>query len=556
MRRLLMLTAALLAAVVVFALATLPPIPAASHGAVDSGLARRTWPGAFHVHSSRSDGAESKPSIASAAARAGLRFVVFTEHGDGTTAPDPPAYVDGVLCIDGVEISTNGGHYVALNLRATPYRLGGEAAAVVEDVRRFGGFGIAAHPDSLKAALVWSDWSAPINGLEWLNADSEWRDESRVRLTRTFLSYLVRPGPALASLLDRPSTTLRRWDGLTTGRPVVAVAGHDAHGWIGGRQEGSAPGVRGVPSYEAAFRSFSLQAILASAATGDAATDARRVIDAIRSGGVFTAIDAVASPALLDFRAQRGAEIAAMGQVIPGGDGAVTFTAQATLPEGGEIVLLRNGVEVARGRDRALTATAVQSGAYRVEILSPSAPGTPPVPWVVSNPIYAFAPRPAQPPAPAPSPLATLDALDWRIEKDAGSSGAIVEGPDETRFEYRLKAGDEDSQYVALVADVAGVPPEANALMLRLRSSKPDRVLVQLRSAAHGGARLIASVFVSPDIAEVVVPLSSFRVGERDQARFELQEASSLLIVADLTNHVAGASGDVAVSGVRLARVP
>ena len=34
-------------------------------------------------------------------------------------------------------------------------------------------------PVSPRPELAWSDWSAPIDGLEWLNADSEWRDEGR-----------------------------------------------------------------------------------------------------------------------------------------------------------------------------------------------------------------------------------------------------------------------------------------------------------------------------------------------------------------------------------------
>ena len=92
--------------------------------------------------------------------RAGLQFVILTDHGDGTE-PAPPAYVDGVLCIDGVEISTNGGHYVALGMSPAPYPLGGEPVAVVEDVARLGGFGIAAHPDSPKPSLAWTDWDVP-----------------------------------------------------------------------------------------------------------------------------------------------------------------------------------------------------------------------------------------------------------------------------------------------------------------------------------------------------------------------------------------------------------
>jgi len=555
MRRLLLSTAAVLAAVLVFTLLTLPSVPAATSGTIDAELERRTWPGAFHVHSSRSDGAESKAAIAAAARRAGLRFVVFTEHGDGTREPDPAAFIDGVLCIDAVEISTNEGHYVALDLPATPYRLGGEADAVVEDVRRFGGFGVAAHPDSLKPQLLWTNWDAPVDGLEWLNADSEWRDESRVRLARTLFSYFLRPGPALASLLDRPSRTLARWDAMTARRRVVGVAGHDAHGWIAGRQDGSTPGVKGLPSYEAAFRSFALRAILPAAPGGEATADARSVLRAIRGGSVFTAIDAVAAPSLLDFRAQRGNTTAAMGESLPESGGPITFTARASVPDGADIVLLRNGAEVARARDRTMSATSAQAGAYRVEIHAPHAPGTPPVPWVVSNPIYVFATPPVEPPSPEPLPIATLSGLAWRIEKDTSSSGAIVTGPSHARLDYRLKAGEETSQYVAMVADVSSLPPDADAIVLRLRSSKPDRVLVQMRSAVHGGARQIASVFVSAEERRVVLAVRGFRPAERNQARFDLHEASSLLIVADLTNHLPGASGDLEVSEVALVRI-
>ena len=93
----------------------------------------RTVAGAFHVHTNRSDGGSSPNEIARAAKGAGLQFVIFTDHGDGTRVPDPPQYRSGVLTFDGVEISTNGGHYIAVGLAETPYPLGGEAYSVVEE---------------------------------------------------------------------------------------------------------------------------------------------------------------------------------------------------------------------------------------------------------------------------------------------------------------------------------------------------------------------------------------------------------------------------------------
>src|SRR5687767_5496223 len=77
--------------------------------------------GAFHIHSNRSDGSGSVDAIAAAAARAGLQFIILTDHGDGTRPPDAPAYRDGVLTIDGVELNTTAGHYAAIGLPAAPY---------------------------------------------------------------------------------------------------------------------------------------------------------------------------------------------------------------------------------------------------------------------------------------------------------------------------------------------------------------------------------------------------------------------------------------------------
>lgn len=62
----------------------------------------------IHVHTRRSDGAGTIDDVAAAAARAGLQFVILSDHGDGTGMREPPSYRSGVLCIDAVEIRTSG----------------------------------------------------------------------------------------------------------------------------------------------------------------------------------------------------------------------------------------------------------------------------------------------------------------------------------------------------------------------------------------------------------------------------------------------------------------
>src|ERR1700736_338986 len=171
MKRLAVATAVLAAALVIAVAVAIPPAQLRlANPSPDGSVA-----GILHIHTSRSDGQSSPEAIAAAAARAGLKFVVFTDHGDGTRKPDPPQYRSGVLCLDGVEVSTTGGHYVALDMPASPYPLAGEPRDVVEDVRRLGGFGIAAHPDSPKAQLKWRDWTTTFDGIELLNPDTAWR---------------------------------------------------------------------------------------------------------------------------------------------------------------------------------------------------------------------------------------------------------------------------------------------------------------------------------------------------------------------------------------------
>jgi hypothetical protein len=555
-RRALNVTAALVAAVFLFWLAILPPAPAVSTGALDSSLRQRTIAGAVHVHSTRSDGTADRDAIAAAAARAGLRFVVITDHGDATRAPDVPAYLHGVLMVDAVEISTNQGHYVALDVGRAPYPLGGEAATVVEDVRRLGGVGFAAHPYSGKPELQWTDWDSPIDGLEWLNFDSEWRDEPIRRLLLAALAYPLRKGPALATLLDRPSATLARWDGLASRRRLIGIAGHDAHGGWGRRtEEGGGYGVPGIPSYEASFRTFAVRAVLNSPPSGDAQRDWRLLSEAIRAGRTFTAIDAVAGPAWIDYRATVNGVDVRMGEshlfAVP-----AELVCRATIPEGARMRLLKDGVEVASASSNELRFAPTEAGSYRVEVSAPRAPGSPPAPWIVTNPIYLTLPARAAEPTPRQpefSPLLALD-LPGHIEKHPSSSGRASLTAGHHQVDYELSSGARVSQFVALSIDLPPSLPEFDAVSFEARSVAPMRVSVQLRFNSAQGARWGRSVYVSNVASRFVLGVDSLRPLDGNPSRPPARSASSLLFVVDLTNAAPGAKGQFEITNLALGR--
>ena len=235
--------------------------------------------------------------VTRATAAAGLQFVIVTDHGDGTRAPDLPDYRNGVLYIDAVEISTQDGHVVALDLPKTPYPLAGEGRDVVDDIHRLGGFAIAAHPGSAKPELRWTAWDAPVDGIEWLNADSEWRDERPWTLARALddLSVSTATGAGAAARSSRAGHS-------SLGR-ALSTASCRRH------RRGRCACARGYPPRSASrttapARCISRRMPLPSASsrshcptsslTGVAAADARRVLDAIRAGAVYSTIDALA----------------------------------------------------------------------------------------------------------------------------------------------------------------------------------------------------------------------------------------------------------------------
>jgi hypothetical protein len=516
--------------------------------------------GAFHIHTVRSDGTGTMEDVAAAAARAGLAFIIVTDHGDAMREPDSPAYRSGVLCIDAVEISTSGGHVVALGLPASSYPLAGEPRDVVADIHRLGGMAVAAHPGSAKPALQWVDWSAPVDGLEWLNADSEWRDEGTFALARALLTYPLRRTATLGALLDRPASVLGRWDDLLSRHRVVGLAAADAHARLA-LEDDAYGGSRAlhVPSYEQMFRAFSI-ALPGASMTGDAATDASAVIAAIRGGRVFSVIDAIATPASVAFAATAGTVSAMQGGSLPGGMPAM-FTVETNAPENADIALIRGGQQIARAIGRTLQHTTNgEPGAYRVEVTLPNSAGNPPVPWIVSNPIYVGefpSDAPARPVLTVMGPplYANGPANGWEIERSARAQAALdvanSEQGTELVLRYALGGMRSESPYVAL-RRTAGAATGYAGLTFVARASSPARVSIQLRTTA--GQRWARSVYLDESSRDLTVFFDEMTPMGGTRGALPLDSVQDLLIVIDSVNTAPGSSGRIWIDDVAFAR--
>lgn len=524
--------------------------------------------GSMHVHTTRSDGSGTADEVAAAAARAGLRFVILTDHHDASSEPSRPYYRYGVLMIEAVEISTDQGHVVALGLPKAPYPLAGEARDVLDDIARLGGFSIAAHPESRKADLRWSEWTTALDGVEWLNGDSEWRDESAATLMGLAATYLLRGPETVARLLDRPDDVMRRWDELSARRRVVAVAGADAHARIGlrsGEPDDTALGVH-LPSYEAMFRAFSIS-LPGTTLTGDGPADGRSVIDAIRNGHVYSSVDALAAPAVMAFGGSGSGSAFTMGDRLPKTERELELIVESNAPEDARVVLFKDGKEL-RSEDGGRLRQNVDGAraVYRAEIHLSGAPGQPPVPWVVSNPIYVGFDREERPQDrhPAASRFTTIyengPASTWTVEASPRSKSAfdVTPGPGGTQLSLRWGLGGtlSESPYVALAVPAGTTVGAQDRVRFTARADRPTRVSVQLRSPTSGdGERWHRSVYLDESPRDITVHFDDMRPrGRTSQERPNLATVNTLLFVIDTVNAKPGGSGQVWIDDVRYGR--
>ncbi|MEN9798915.1 MAG: hypothetical protein RL653_2611 [Pseudomonadota bacterium] len=325
--------------------------------------------GAWHVHSTASDGRGTEAEIAAAAAEAGLAFVVLTDHNP--TSLPPPRFESGVLLLSGAELSTPVGHLAQLGAKALAPAGPGERPAL--RVQQAGGMTVLAHPVQQKRP--WTDWDeaeTAAAGLELYSADSMFRDAQRSPLSLLVPAvgaFLAKPAHAFAVVsLPQEETTARLLQ-LARSRPRVALCAHDAHG---------------LPPYGDEFRALSMVLPPAFSMPADPEDAARAVRSTLERGEAYCAFTALGGA---DGFALRG--LGPARTVQPGARVQVQLPqpapASVRLQVWGEARLLEDG----------RTVEATGPGAFQVEAWAEGPgllSGTAWRPWLVPSPVRVQAP--------------------------------------------------------------------------------------------------------------------------------------------------------------------
>lgn len=194
---------------------------------------RHIYPGAMHIHTTYSDGTGTIKEVASAAKKAGLNWIIITDHNNLTGLKNnEEGWYDGVAVIIGEEITPeNSDHYLALGIteEISPdigYK------DYIKQVNEQGGIGFVAHPDesltrkNKARPLRWTDWNVRgFTGIEIWNHLSDLVDNYDPK--KALLWFLRRN----VMLSGPTSKVLSWWDSLNmeTDEIISAVGGTDIH---------------------------------------------------------------------------------------------------------------------------------------------------------------------------------------------------------------------------------------------------------------------------------------------------------------------------------------
>jgi hypothetical protein len=174
------------------------------------GTGRRWYRGDLHLHTVHSDGRRTLRQMAVAARAAGLDFMVSTEHNTSSASLSWGRHAsDDLLVVNGEEVTTREGHWLAVGLPAGTwidwrYRaVDRQLPRFLSQVRDVGGMAVVAHPSVPIPATGWSQ-----GPLHQADAVEVWN------------------GPWT---LDDDATLTRWHDLLATGTFVPAVGASDSH---------------------------------------------------------------------------------------------------------------------------------------------------------------------------------------------------------------------------------------------------------------------------------------------------------------------------------------
>jgi hypothetical protein len=487
---------------------------------------RYLW-GAFHVHSTMSDGLLSLDEIARAAKAARVSFILLSDHG----APNPEAAtlartIDGVRFIGGSEVGIPDGHLIVSDVRDVPrYHMPPYPPDAVRDAHDWGGIAVVTYPED--PVQQWRYWASDFtpDGIEIINVTSYFRASS----LRQKLSW------AVFSLFNRyyyihgfepPTYALKRWDELLERGHVNAFYANNAHGGFPLTETRTVS----VPSYETALGYVGL------------GIDPRyrdRPMQAIRRGDFFAVVRAAGEPERFEIT-ESGGEVRVDLE-------AARYRARVDLK--------RNGVVVASTESGSIRYAAKQ-GVYRAEVYLLDHPLlADDVPWILSNAIFVgMEPTPTAPKRLECDSIDEIQLGELHVEKDDESQASLeTEASGGLGLSYHLSQSTPEKvdRWVALALrkklDLSGY----KGIYMQARAPERMRYWVEVRAGDDGH---YASVELDPAGSASAVPWERFYPTVGDRRAVPLADIDALFVAVNTSSSRTGFSSRLTLSKLGFCR--
>lgn len=348
-------------------------------------MALHTYPGNIHIHSTYSDGSDSIKQIAAHAERAGLSYIIITDHETLAGIAEEGLH-SNVVTLVGVEINRPHSHYLAFGLTETPVPDPENPQTVIDAVRSAGGLGFIAHPFEKGSRFIekgkaypWRYWPVfGFTGMEIWNYSSHWRGRHPSLLRTIYHFFLNRKG----AMDSPPPEILQLWDCYNqSGHRVVGIGGSDAHafsyrfGFI----------LIKIFTYRYIFNTINTYVVLEEQLSSDFSKAKKQILGALAEGRCYVSFDSLAKGKDFIFYAASGEK-----RFFPGSAPILTqgLKLVANIPSRRSIFrLIQNGNVIQTYRGNRFEHPLKETGVYRVEIYYKPHFGRS-RPWIFSNPIF------------------------------------------------------------------------------------------------------------------------------------------------------------------------
>lgn len=353
--------------------------------------------GITHVHSDLSSGSASFEEIVQAARESNVDFLFLTDLNTFTSPVPRVGYYGRTLLMRAGEYGYLDSHLLYYGGPESDVASGGGQAQLFftdlltkPDRGEDSGLVVLAHPFQ----PGFKRFERPLEGLDGLeivNLASQWETAKQNELYSAIWSSLIYPFNshlAIFRLFQEPHQERALWDELAQKRRTLGFLGNDTSSKT--LVFGS---VLEFPSYKTSFEIASNHVLLKSELTGDPERDQRKILQALRTGQFYFAIDTLANPKGFFAEARVGRRTYPMGSQIELQKG---LQIQVSLPQKPsvpfEVVVFRNGERFLTSNSATTTMDVHMPGVYRVLVrVSPQLPlpdGRRWFPWIYTNPFY------------------------------------------------------------------------------------------------------------------------------------------------------------------------